>query len=96
MEQLDGSPRGVTRERAESPSGLVTWPSRVASEGRHARRTNKPRTALGATSHACMRAIPLVLSSRALDLWRTAVGQMSWERRAEAAIALLVVRDDEL
>jgi hypothetical protein len=33
---------------------------------------------------------------RALDLWRTAVGQMSWEARAEAALALLIVRDDEL
>jgi hypothetical protein len=33
---------------------------------------------------------------RALDLWRTAVGQMSWERRAEAAIALLIMRDDEI
>ena len=33
---------------------------------------------------------------RALDLWRTAVGQMNWERRAEAALALLIIRDDEL
>jgi len=29
---------------------------------------------------------------RALDLWRTAVGQMSWEERAGAALALLIVR----
>jgi len=43
-----------------------------------------------------MRATPLVLPSRALDLWQTVVGQMSWERRAVAAIALLIVRDDEL
>ena len=33
---------------------------------------------------------------RALDLWRTAVGQMTWEQRAEAALELLIVRDDEL
>jgi hypothetical protein len=33
---------------------------------------------------------------RALDLWRTAVGQMNWEARAEASLALLIVRDDEL
>ena len=33
---------------------------------------------------------------RALDLWRTAVGQMAWEARAEASLALLIVRDDEL
>ena len=33
---------------------------------------------------------------QALDLWRTSVGQMSWEARAEASLALLIVRDDEL
>jgi hypothetical protein len=33
---------------------------------------------------------------RALDLWRVAVGQMTWEERAEAALALLIVRDEEL
>jgi hypothetical protein len=33
---------------------------------------------------------------RALDLWQTAVGQMNWEDRAEAALALLLIRDDEL
>jgi hypothetical protein len=33
---------------------------------------------------------------RALDLWRTAVGQMTWEGRAEAALALLIVRDEEI
>jgi hypothetical protein len=33
---------------------------------------------------------------RALDLWRNAVGEMSWEARADAALALLIVRDDEL
>jgi hypothetical protein len=33
---------------------------------------------------------------RALDLWQTALGQMTWERRAEAALALLIVRDDEI
>lgn len=33
---------------------------------------------------------------RALDLWRAAVGQMSWAKRAEAALALLIVRDDEI
>lgn len=33
---------------------------------------------------------------RALDLWRKAVGQMNWEERANAALALLIVRDDEL
>lgn len=33
---------------------------------------------------------------QALDLWRNAVGQMSWEARAEASLALLIVRDDEL
>ncbi len=33
---------------------------------------------------------------RALDLWRTAVGQMTWEQRAEAALELLIVRDDEI
>ncbi len=33
---------------------------------------------------------------RALDLWRVAVGQMTWEGRAEASLALLIVRDDEL
>jgi hypothetical protein len=33
---------------------------------------------------------------RALDLGRTAVGQMSWEERAGAALALLIVRDDEI
>jgi hypothetical protein len=33
---------------------------------------------------------------RALDLWREAVGAMSWEARAEAALALLIIRDDEL
>jgi hypothetical protein len=32
----------------------------------------------------------------ALDLWRTAVGEMTWEARAEAALALLIVRDDEI
>ena len=29
---------------------------------------------------------------RALDLWQTAVRQMTWERRAWAALALLIVR----
>jgi len=33
---------------------------------------------------------------RALDLWRDAVNQMAWDDRAEAALALLIVRDDEL
>jgi hypothetical protein len=33
---------------------------------------------------------------RALNLWRVAVGQMTWEERAEASLALLVVRDEEL
>lgn len=33
---------------------------------------------------------------QALDLWRKAVGAMSWEARAEAALALLIVRDDEI
>lgn len=33
---------------------------------------------------------------RALDLWRAAVGEMSWEARAEASLALLIVRDEEL
>ena len=33
---------------------------------------------------------------RALDLWRTAVGGMTWESRAEAALALLIVRYDEI
>jgi hypothetical protein len=33
---------------------------------------------------------------RALDLWRTAAGQMNWEDRAEAALALFIIRDDEL
>ena len=33
---------------------------------------------------------------RALDLWRKAVGQMNWEERANAALALLIIRDDEL
>jgi hypothetical protein len=32
----------------------------------------------------------------ALELWRKAVGEMSWEARAEAALALHIVRDDEL
>jgi hypothetical protein len=33
---------------------------------------------------------------RALDLWQTAVGHMTWEERANAALALLIMRDDEL
>ena len=33
---------------------------------------------------------------RALDLLREALGAMGWEARAEAALALLIVRDDEL
>ena len=33
---------------------------------------------------------------QALDLWRTAVGAMTWEARAEAALALLIVRDEEI
>jgi len=33
---------------------------------------------------------------QALDLWRKAVGEMTWEVRAEAALALLMVRDDEI
>jgi hypothetical protein len=33
---------------------------------------------------------------KALDAWRAAVGQMTWEARAEASLALLIVRDDEL
>ena len=33
---------------------------------------------------------------RALDLWQTAVGNMNWEERANAALALLIVRDNEL
>ena len=33
---------------------------------------------------------------RALDLWQAAVGHMTWEERADAALALLIVRDDEL
>lgn len=32
----------------------------------------------------------------ALELWRKALGEMSWEGRAEAALALLIVRDNEL
>ena len=32
----------------------------------------------------------------ALDLWRSAVGQMNWEERANAALDLLIVRDDEI
>jgi hypothetical protein len=33
---------------------------------------------------------------RALACWRTAVGHMTWEERAEASLALLIVRDEEL
>jgi hypothetical protein len=33
---------------------------------------------------------------RALELWRRAVGEMTWEARAEAALDLLIVKDDEL
>jgi hypothetical protein len=33
---------------------------------------------------------------RALDLWRTVVGDMTWESRAEAALDLLIVRDEEI
>ena len=33
---------------------------------------------------------------RALELWREAVGEMNWEERANAALALLIVRDDEI
>jgi hypothetical protein len=33
---------------------------------------------------------------RGLDLWRDALIQMTWEARGEAALALLIVRDDEL
>ncbi len=33
---------------------------------------------------------------RGLDLWQSAVGQMNWEDRAEAALALLIVRDEAL
>ena len=33
---------------------------------------------------------------QALDLWRKAVGEMTWEGRAEAALGLLMVRDDEI
>ena len=33
---------------------------------------------------------------QALDLWRKAVGGMSWEARGEASLALLIVRDDEI
>jgi hypothetical protein len=33
---------------------------------------------------------------RGLHLWRKAVGAMSWEARAEASLALLIVRDDEI
>jgi hypothetical protein len=33
---------------------------------------------------------------RALELWRKAVGEMAWEARAEASLALLIVRDDEI
>jgi hypothetical protein len=32
----------------------------------------------------------------ALELWRKALGEMSWEGRAESALALLIVRDEEL
>jgi hypothetical protein len=31
-----------------------------------------------------------------VELWQMAVGAMSWEARAEAALALLIVRDDEI
>jgi hypothetical protein len=33
---------------------------------------------------------------RALDVWRKTVGEMTWDERAEAAIALLIVRDEEI
>jgi hypothetical protein len=33
---------------------------------------------------------------RALDLWRKAVGEMTWETRAEASLELLLVRDEEI
>lgn len=33
---------------------------------------------------------------QALDLWRKAVGEMSWEARAEASLALLIVKDNEI
>jgi hypothetical protein len=33
---------------------------------------------------------------RALAYWRTAVGHMTWEERAEASLTLRTVRDDEL
>lgn len=32
----------------------------------------------------------------ALELWRKTLGEMSWEDRAEAALALLIVRDNEI
>ena len=32
----------------------------------------------------------------ALELWRKTLGEMSWEDRAEAALALLIVRDSEI
>jgi len=31
-----------------------------------------------------------------LHFWRKAVGEMTWEARAEASFALLIIRDDEL
>jgi hypothetical protein len=33
---------------------------------------------------------------QALDLWRKAVGEMTWEARAEAALAMLLIRDQEI
>jgi hypothetical protein len=33
---------------------------------------------------------------QALDLWHKAVREMTWETRAEASLALLIVRDDEI
>jgi hypothetical protein len=33
---------------------------------------------------------------QALELWRKAVGEMTWEVRAESALAMLLVRDQEI
>lgn len=68
----------------------------VASRSRREIRggsTSGPRSLLGGEPMTVRERETLL---QALDVWRNAVGQMTWETRAEASLALLIVKDDEL
>jgi hypothetical protein len=90
-----GREHAALRQELTRLSRALTALQRFLAAGSRKGKEHTPAaTAAGGPATMTIREQETLL--RALDLWRTAVGQMTWEERAEASLSLLVVRDDEL